>query len=125
MLPVLAREDDRAASFNLGDRPITALESPVDLCVELEEEIIGGSHMICGSRIKNLAVVVVGVRGTQVREHPCSLMWTWRDVDEPSCAGTRLKTVLCAKSKLCSSSSPWTIWAWASSSLFFILHSRA
>jgi hypothetical protein len=120
VLPVLAREDDGATSLNTGDRPITKLGSPLDLFVQLGKEILGANHMICvalESRThRSWSLASEKPRSTKTL---CSLMWTGRNVAEPSYAGARLKTELHAKSKLCSSSSPQAIWVWASSSFSF------
>jgi Ni,Fe-hydrogenase III large subunit len=55
---ILASEDDSSPALDLGHRSITKLDLAADLCVELREEMMRATHVICGSRVQYPSLVI-------------------------------------------------------------------
>jgi hypothetical protein len=123
--------------FYVGGRAVAKLHRANHLTIELSEVIKVTGHVVGGACVKHPVVVVIILRHAeigvdlllhQVNDATWWCNWrcnTWRKIYRRGSCWCRVEFDAVGRSGLCSSSSPWVMWAWASSLHFFLQHSLA
>jgi hypothetical protein len=69
VITILARENDRASSFDPGDRTNTEANSPAHLQIELGEEVFDIGHVVSSPGIEDPSTIITLLRRTEIDEH--------------------------------------------------------